>query len=339
MAIDRRELQRIKALLDRLEPEVRDAFIAAVMAARRAVDLGALEDALRTGDIERAVGLLTMNQSLLFPLDAALVGGFNSGGQMVRESAARAGVIIGFDGRHVRAEQWAREHVGGLIREITEDQAAMARATIEALLSEGREPRSAALDLTGRMSQLSRQRTGGFIGLTDTQAGYARNMRTELENLSRAYFDRALSDRRFDRLVDRAIREGRPLAAADIDRITGRYRDRLLAHRGETIAQTESINALRAGRREGYRQAVDNGNISDSRLTRRWSATMDGRTRPDHQAMNDETVQGLESTWSLPDGSQMRFPGDTSLGASAKQVVRCRCYEEYNVDWLSRPMG
>ncbi|MCA2013516.1 phage head morphogenesis protein [Cereibacter sphaeroides] len=339
MAIDRKELQRIQALLQDLEPKVRDAFLVAILNARRAVDLSALEDALRTGNVRRAAELLTMNQSLLFPLDAALVGGLNAGGMMVAEAAGRAGVILGFDGRHPRAEQWARSHVGGLIREIIEDQREMARGTVEAMLAEGRAPRSAALDMTGRMNRLTGRREGGYIGLTDAQAGYARNARAELENLSRAYFDRALRDRRFDRLVDRAIREGRPLSVADIDRITGRYRDRLLAHRGETIAQTESINALRAGRREGYQQAIDSGRISDSRVTRRWSATMDGRTRRDHQEMNDKTVQGMNATWTLPDGSQMRFPGDTSLGASAKQVVRCRCYEEFNVDWLSGPMG
>lgn len=339
MAIDRRELKRIEALLAGLEPRVRDAFIAAIIAARRSINLNELEAAFRAADASRIISLLQMNQALLFPLDAALIGGFNAGGMMVVDAAGRAGAVIGFDGRHIRAEAWARDHVGSMIREIIEDQTAMARSTVEALLADVRAPRSAALDMTGRINRVTGRREGGFIGLTDAQAGYARNARAELEGLSRDYFRRELRDRRFDRLVDRAIREGRPLPTADIDRIAGRYRDRLLAHRGETIAQTESINALRAGRREGYQQAIDSGTISDNRITRRWSATMDGRTRADHQAMNDMTLRGMGATWQLPDGSQMRFPGDTSLGASAKQVVRCRCYEEYNVDWLSGPMG
>ena len=339
MATRRQQLRQIEALLKDLEPRVRDAFLAAIIAARRSVDLAALEEALAAGDWRRAVTLLTMNQVLLFPLDAALVSGYASGGATVAADALAAGVVIGFDGRHVRAETWVREYVGGFIREIVADQEAMVRSTVEALLSAGRTPAAAALDMVGRIERASGRRAGGYIGLTEAQASYALNARTELEALSREYFSRTLRDRRFDRLVERAIRDGKPLSAAQVDQITGRYRDRLLAHRGETIARTESITALRAGRREGYQQAVDAGTIADSRLTRTWDATMDSRTREDHRAMHKSTLQGMAAPWVLPDGSRMMFPGDGSLGAAASEIVRCRCYEAFDVDWLSGPMG
>lgn len=313
-----------------------DAFLAAVLAARRSIDVRALVEALEARDVGRAVELLRMNQALLFPLDAALVGAYAAGGQMIAAGAPRAAAVFGFDGRAFRAENWARQNVGGLIAQVTEDQIVMARTVITAQLEAGRAPRAIVTEIVGRVTPTGR--TGGFIGLTDSQAQTAMNARAELENLSRAYFDRTLRDRRFDRLVDRAIREGRPLSAADIDRITGRYRDRLLAQRAETIARTESITALRAGRREGMQQAIEQGAIAPGRVTRRWDSTMDSRTRPDHVAMHAQTVQGLEEAWVLPDGSRMMYPGDKSLGASGAQTIRCRCYEAFDVDWLSGPM-
>ncbi len=329
---NRRELRRIEALLSTLEPQVRQAFIAAILSARRSVNLADLEAALRAGDIARAVELLRMNTALLFPLDTALVGGYAAGGAMVVDTARLAGVVLGFDGRHVRAEQWARDHVGGLIREIAEDQAAMARTVVTAQIEAGRAPRAIVTELVGRVTPAGR--TGGFIGLTERQAEYATRARAELQSLDRNYFTRELRDRRFDGTVRRAIREGRPLSAADLDRITGRYRDRLLAHRAQTIARTESITALRAGRREGYQQAIDAGQVRNDLLTRVWDATLDSRTRPDHVAMHAQTVQGIEAPWVMPDGSQMMFPGDGSLGASAATTVNCRCYESFRVDWL-----
>lgn len=332
MARLRGDMRRIEELLTRFDREIREAFLAAVMSARRAVDVRALEAALGAGDLSRAVELLRLNQALLFPLDAAINASFIAGGQMIGAGIPASAGVLGFDGRAYRAEQWARQHVGNLIREIIADQVAMTRAVIEAQLAAGRNPRAIITELVGRVTAQGRQ--GGFIGLTERQASYATRARAELAALDRAYFGRALRDRRFDRLVDRAIREGRPLSAADMDRIAGRYRDRLLAHRAEVIARTESITALRAGRAEGIRQAAEQGIIDPTRVKRIWDATMDRRTRPDHREMHGTEVDGLDAPHVLPDGSRMMYPGDTSLGADPSQTIQCRCVERYKLDWL-----
>ena len=102
---------------------------------------------------------------------------------------------------------------------------------------------------------------GGIIGLTERQAGYVVNARRQLEELDAGYFERKLRDRRFDRTVAKAIREGKPLAQSDIDRIVGRYSDRLLFYRGETIARTEGLTALNAGRHEGIQQLAERAGL------------------------------------------------------------------------------
>lgn len=210
----------------------------------------------------------------------------------------------------------------------------MARAVILKGIEDGRNPRSVALDLVGRINPATKAREGGFIGLTEAQRGYAENARDELRQLDRAYLGRSLRDKRFDRSVKAAIAAGKPLSETQITRIVGRYNDRLLEFRGEAIARTESINALRAGRREGNLQILDTGKVGNDQIERTWDTTLDGRERKDHAAMNGEKVMGMFTPWVLPDESRLMFPGDTSLGAGADQVVNCRCFESIRIDFL-----
>ena len=188
-----------------------------------------------------------------------------------------------------------------------------------------------ALELVGRIE--NGKRTGGIVGLTSGQAGYVLNARRQLEELDPDYFTRALRDKRFDRIVKKAIADGKPIAKADVDRITGRYADRLLNYRGEVIARTEMIAALHAGQYEGMRQLIDTGKVRADQVTKVWSATGDGRTRDTHLAMNGQTVR-FDRPFVSPSGAQMRYPHDESLGAPADEIIQCRCTATYRVRWI-----
>ena len=207
------------------------------------------------------------------------------------------------------------------------------RDQITAAVESNTPPRAAALEIVGRINRATGRREGGVIGLTSQQAGYVRNMRAELGDPERmaGYFDRTCRDKRFDRLVKRAMAKGEPVSRADIDRIAWRYADRLLKLRGDTIARTEAINAMRAGQHEGFRQLVDSGRVRDDQIERTWSATPDLSTRHDHVAMNGTKLRGMGKLWTLPDGSLMEFPGDTGHGAKASEVINCRCTEKYRI--------
>lgn len=91
---------------------------------------------------------------------------------------------------------------------------------------------------------------------------------------------------------------------------------------GDTIriARTETTRV------EGSaRQAVgDEGKRLGFEMEKVWVATNDDRTRDDHLAMDGVSVPNDEP-FVLPDGTQMMFPGDISLGAGANQVCNCRC--------------
>jgi len=210
------------------------------------------------------------------------------------------------------------------------------RLTLAAGAEFGRNPRAVALDLVGRIGATGR-RTGGVVGLTDPQAGFVTAARRQLASGDpaqlRAYLARELRDRRFDGFVRRAIEAGKPVPASTVDRMTGRYADRLLLLRGETIARTEALTAFNEARDEAFRQAVETAGIEPDAVTKKWDSAADARVRENHAAMNGQRVKFTEPFRS-PGGAQMMHPGDTSLGAGAAEIINCRCISTARINHL-----
>jgi hypothetical protein len=309
---------RIDAALAKAEPAIRRAFLEAIAEHKAGINLRALAEALERGDIQAALNIAQINAAMLYPLDQAITSTYVVGGQMVAASAPAFAVSFGFDGRATRAEAWARANAAGLVVDIVQGQREALQGLIGERLAAGSNP-----------APLARQ-IRSVVGLSPPQVQTVSNVRADLESLSANYFTRVLRDRRFDGIVRRAIAEGKELSATDIDRITARYAERALAHRATVIARTESLNALRAGRDEGVKQAIEQGAADGVR--KRWSTSGDERVREDHVAM-DGVEADLSEPYELPDGSLMEYPGDSSLGADAGQVINCRCLSEYFVDW------
>lgn len=200
-------------------------------------------------------------------------------------------------------------------------------------IERGANPRDTALDITGRINRATGRREGGILGLTSGQTDAVIRARRELLDLDAGYFSRKRRDARFDGIVSRAIKDGKPLSKADVDRITGRYKDRLLNYRGEVIARTETLAALQAGKSEGFEQLIDAGKVRADQVTKTWRATGDGRTRDSHLAMNGQSVK-LREAFTTPDGHKMMHPHDNSLGAPASETIQCRCFYEIKVKYL-----
>lgn len=329
-------------LMDRLEPTVRGAFLAAFDDIRSPARMTALEAAIERGDVQGVLSALNLRDEFFTPLDRQIENAFYQGGvyQLAglpkKPSSIGGPLVVRFDLRNPRAESWVRRRSSTLITDISTDQRTGIQRVLQAGLEAGRNPRGVALDLVGRVERGSNRRTGGLVGLTSGQIGYVETARAELRDptLMRAYFKRSLRDRRFDRTVAKALREGRPVSEADIRKIAGRYADRLLFYRGETIARTETLQALNAGRDEAIEQLIESGEVTRQAVKHKWSATLDARTRDPHRSMHgQEVIQGQPFT--SPTGAQLLFPGDTSLGAGGEDVINCRCYVEISVDWLA----
>jgi hypothetical protein len=331
-------------LLDETWPGVRSEFVAAMKAVQSQADMKALEAAIARGDVDAAFRALRFDAADLFKTDTAITAALSAGGnyQMgafqyaTRRAPVGSRVVQSFGGRNERAERIARDLGSRLVTEVVDNTRVMIAQTIQSGLVAGAGPRRTALDIGGRMVNGTRQ--GGLVGLTSGQAGYVQNMRGELSDPASMgrYFSRTRRDKRFDGIVRRAIADGKPVAQADIDRMAGRYSDRLLALRGETIARTETLKALNAGRQEALDQLIENPNndVQAQDVVRAWDSTGDARTRETHAAADGQVVaQGEPFTVG---GALMMYPGDSSMGAPAEETINCRCYQDIRIDFFAR---
>jgi len=320
--------QLYERLLARYSKELVDAFSAAIRDTASGVSFRELVAAIDSGNAARVAQVLALDEAALFPVADALRNAFVAGGASVAEIVPR-GARFGFDGRHPRAEAWVAEQAGTMIQNITDDTLPAVRAAVLDGVERGRSSDAVARDIVGRMDRRLGRRQGGVIGLTDQQAQAGIRARAELEDLDGNYFNRKLRDRRFDKMVQRSIDEGKPLSKTDIDRITGRYNDRMLKYRGDMIARTEAHGALSSGQHEGFQQAIDSGKIKSA--SKAWvhnSANQD--EREDHVSLSMAPAIPFDQAFVLPDGTRMQYAHDPAGGA--KHNIFCRCTTRYQVE-------
>lgn len=330
MALTPSQQRQIDALLSKYTPAIRDAFIAAIYGARANVNAQELIAALEAGDIERAVQLFRMDQATLFPLEDAVRGAIIAAGQTVAENAGLSGAF-GFNGRHLRAEALIREMGATLVQGIQEDTLNMARAVITAGLQDGFTPQRVQRELTGTLNRLTGRREGGFLGLTTQQADSIISGRAKLASgdpaLMREYLDLKLRDRRFDAMVKRAIRDGKPVAPGDLEKIITAHKNKALKYRGEVIAKNEAFTAQAAGRDEAYRQALERADVQD--VTVRWQHNLSQEPRLDHVAMNGTVISLRKGQKFEFIDAWMKHPHDPAGGA--KHSIGCRCIAVYRI--------
>lgn len=103
-------------------------------------------------------------------------------------------------------------------------------------------------------------------------------------------------------------------------RIDTLYLEQIIPNRSSVIARTETIRASNLGSQAGAKS-------TGLALKKEWIATLDARTREEHLSVNKQTVP-MSEPYTVA-GEKMMFPGDVSLGASAGNVIQCRCTEGY----------
>lgn len=323
-------------------PEVAQAFMAAVKDLTREVEFQKLLLALERRDLDAAMEALHIDRAAFQPLEAKLVEAFTAGGQgAVASMPAAVSIGFRFDPGNQRAAEIIRSSAGRLITGLVENEINEARTFLADGMARGAGPRAVALDLVGRLNRATGQRTGGIIGLSNPQRAYVITARSELMSdnpaLLRNYLTRGRRDRRYDRFVTAAIRDGKRVDPAVAREMTRAYSSRLLKLRGEIISRTESLPVIRAAKHEAYQQLVDEGQVSAADIRRTWHTSIDGRQRDTHHEMNAQVVEGLDGTYTSPSGAQFRYPGDASLGAPAAELIACRCDESISIAPRSDP--
>lgn len=96
-------------------------------------------------------------------------------------------------------------------------------------------------------------------------------------------------------------------------------------NRAETIAITETH---KASSHASHKRALDMRNDMGLNMQKQWIAVQDSRTRNSHIAMRDKPAIGIDEMF-VVGGEKMDRPHAT--GASAGNVIRCRCVLKYIV--------
>lgn len=104
--------------------------------------------------------------------------------------------------------------------------------------------------------------------------------------------------------------------------------------RSYRIARTEVIGAANAATHFGIIDGV--GAANAVKMTKTWLATNDRRTRPTHVIAGASQRDIPYNDPFKVGGSELMFPGDSSRGAAAKEVIQCRCTALYFLPPLPR---
>lgn len=103
-----------------------------------------------------------------------------------------------------------------------------------------------------------------------------------------------------------------------------------MARRLKNVAEGYLGNTIRIARTETTRiensarnSVGEHGKELGFDMWKKWVATPDARTRDAHKSADGQEVPQDEPF--IVDGEKMMYPGDISLGASAKNVINCRC--------------
>jgi hypothetical protein len=305
---------RISRLIAYQEKRFQEVFRQAIKSIQNEFTLAQLADLLAQGKLEEALAGVERAARLL----GSAYG--DSLASSARSSAAFLNraltVAIAFDVSNHRAVSMMQQNTLRLVQGFTAEQKRLVRRVMTEAIAEGMNPRNQA--------RLFRE----TIGLTERQARAVQNYRKSLlavgrnPELTGPALQRRLRDKRFDRTVVRALREGQTIPQERIDRMVNRYRQRYVNYRAETIARTEALRSVHQGNELMYQQAYENGDIKPSEVLRTWISTGDDRTRDSHAMLHGEQ-RAPDEGWEVGIGGMLMYPGDPS--APPEETIQCRC--------------
>lgn len=330
-------------LLAELEPDVRRAFMASVTDLQSNVDWSRLLLELERMNTDGAIAALNISPEAWSEYSASVTAAYAKAGASTAAQITVQGIGgIGtrFQMNNPRAQAWIAENVGGSIVGFTREAQMTARTVIEAGYALGQGPRNIAADLVGRVQ--GGIRTGGILGLDNPRAmrlqAVTAGMRTPegVRDLVTQHLDGTISVRyqvnpATEQRILRAFRAGTEVPLNDRVISERQYSNALLKARADTVAETETANAVMAARDEEWQQLAESQGLDKSAVIKTWRHRRGGAKefRPDHLAMSGRSVRGLDTLFMIS-GVPMRYAHDPRGGA--KNNIRCGCDTEYRLD-------
>lgn len=271
-----------------LQPEMQSAILRAFQIIRESMSDAQLARIVQSGNIDRLFAE-ALNEAVLdrafLPVRQRIRTVTDRGFKFATASLPKGGkvdgvVAVSFDVLSPNVVEALRtldtRVIGGMKDEVRET----ARAVFEDGLVKGANPRATARNIRS------------MVGVGPAQETYIRNFREALENAhdSSKALDYRLRDKRFDGLIQKARASGDPIPAEKVERMVEVYRKRTIAFNAETNARTATLDAFKAGQAANWQAAIDAGIVDGSRLQKTWVGVMDDRERPEHVAMEGQTV-------------------------------------------------
>lgn len=267
------EYQWLHDIADAAAADIRAAFLKAIDAIRGSVKEEELRAALETKNVDKVLAVLNLDQQMQDALRVDLIPKLEDTMIQAGRTAPIASMPKGaelrlrFDLTNPNTARFLQQYEFTLVREVTDDTRSALRDVVRDAMQFGGHPYEQARTIKE------------MIGLTDKQAQAVANFRGYLMSGDRTALQREHRDRRFDRILDRALGENpsKELSEDQIDKMVTRYRDNMLQARAETIARTETINSAQAGQQLAWGQAADKGLLSRTNLRQGWLVTPDDR--------------------------------------------------------------
>lgn len=332
-------------LIAELRPEVHRAFMASVTDLQANVDWRALLDALARMDTPAAIAALHIDPSAWAEYSSVMTDTYAKAGASTAaqiQAQGIAGIGNRFRMTSPGAQEWIAENVAGRVVGFSQEQAEVARRVIEAGYAQGQGPRNIAVDLVGRATG-GTAREGGVLGLDGPRAArlqaVTEGMRTAegVRALVIEHADGTLSVRyqvntATEQRILKAYKAGKAVPDAERAISERQYRNALLKARADTVAETETANAVMSARMEEWRQLVESQGLDPMAVKKTWQHRRGASIyhRPDHLAKSGKSVQGLFTPFVFPDGAQLQYPHDPKGGA--RHVIRCGCDCIYELD-------
>jgi len=338
MTATNKQTKLFRALVAKLEPELRKAFLLAVQGIKDRVVWKDLIAALTALDVQAAIEALGITKEAFYAYQTTVAAIYAQGGAATAAGikGPRGGAInFLFDMANPRAESWLSLNGG---EKITHLLLPGLRESITGKILEsyekGNHPFTIARSLIGNVS--NGKRTGGLLGLSRPQMSYVESMRARLQNGSASEIQKILSgmtlrDKRFDKLLVRVQHGKATLTAKNIEDMISGYTNKLLKRRGEDVARTETGMAVMASRKESMQQVLQKLSYPDNAVIKTWRhGGGPADPRPHHVAANNKQVRGLNTPFVLENGAVLQHALDPDGGA--EEVVNCTCDTTMRID-------
>lgn len=334
--------EQLALFVETWQPTLRTAFLDAIDDIRSGMVIKLIVERLERGDIVGALDAMNIDRQAFERFEQAFEQAYTAGGNLGADGLALTEpegyrAVFRFGVRNTPAEAWLRNYSGNLITAIVEEQREIIRAALVEGLSQGQNPRQTALEIAGRVNQATGEREGGILGLSRPYAAAVAKTRSALLSGDlagmRAYLELRTRDKRFDRTVAKAIREGKPMPKDMADKIVARLESGYLKLRADTVSLHETFRALSASRNEAIRQAIAAGKIDAQDVTKVWKRTTSEHPRMQHIAMVGQTVP-FGQPFIAPDGTPIMHPH--AEGIPASHSLGCKCQVEYVVDYTAQ---